>query len=225
MSGVTRVKICGVTSFEDALMAARAGADLLGLNFYPPSPRCLDADQARSICRQLRDSAGERCPVLAGVFVNEEPQRIAEICARAGLDCAQLSGDETPEMLEAVRELGLHAFKAIRPRSVDAAREEGRRHVVPGNAKGNLPSLLLDAWHPTLYGGSGEQAGDELAQVLVGDVPRLMLAGGLNAQNVGARVRALRPWGVDVASGVERAPGVKDAGMVRAFIAAVRGAA
>ena len=159
-------------------MAAHASADLLGLNFYPPSPRSLESKRARAICRQLRDSLGDRCPVLVGVFVNEESQRVAEICDKVGLDCAQLSGDETQETLLALRRRGVHAFKAIRPRNVDAAREEGQRLLVSGPADSHLPSLLLDAWHPTLYGGSGEQAGDELTRALVSEVPRLMLAGG-----------------------------------------------
>ena len=216
-----RVKICGVTSVDDALMAAQAGADMLGLNFYPESPRYLRLPRAQEMCEGLRGELGDSCPVLVGVFVNETPARIAEVCAQTGLDGAQLSGDETPDTLRAPELRGLGVFKSLRPRSVDEAQRDADRYSsAPGDE--NLPALLLDAWHPKLYGGSGALAGEEVAQALRQRVPRLMLAGGLNAGNVGERVRMLRPWGVDVAGGVERAPGVKDAGKVQAFVAAVR---
>lgn len=223
MNEYTRVKICGVTSAADALMAARAGADLLGLNFFSASPRYLTTGQAADICARLRSALGDQCPALVGVFVNETPARIAHICAQVGLDCAQLSGDEGPEALQ-VRELrAISAFKALRPRSEAEALTAAGRFTQHTPADERLPALLLDAWHPQLYGGSGEQASEKVARALLNQVPRLMLAGGLNADNVAERVRVLQPWGVDVASGVERAPGVKDEGKVRAFIAAAKG--
>lgn len=223
MSGATRVKICGVTTAAEALMAARAGADLLGLNFYPPSPRCITLAQAREICDQLGEELSDSRPLLVGVFVNEEPARIADICAGAGLDGAQLSGDETPDALLATSNQGTRVFKSLRPQSVAEARESAQQFLLPQAGDRLLPALLLDAWHPALYGGSGELAGADVFHALAGEVPRLMLAGGLNPENVAERVRALRPWGVDVASGVERAPGVKDPASVRAFIAAAKG--
>ena len=223
MNNRTRVKICGVTTAADALMAARAGADLLGLNFFAASPRCLTLPQAQEICTQLRDTLGDKCPVLVGVFVNETPAQIAEICARAGLDCAQLSGDEEPAMLHAPEMRGTHAFKSLRPRSVAEAQADAQRFATDTVFDERLPALLLDAWHPRLYGGSGAQASEAVARALLKKLPRIMLAGGLNAENVGERVRTLRPWGVDVASGVESAPGVKDADKTRNFIAAAKG--
>ena len=223
MSRDTRVKICGVTALADALLAARAGADMLGLNFFPDSPRYLLPVQAADICATLRAELAGNCPVLVGVFVNEAPQRMAAICAQVGLDGAQLSGDETPDDLRSPQLAGLHAFKSLRPRSVAGAQEQARRYCMSPNCAEELPALLLDAWHPDLYGGSGVQASEDVARTLIDQVPRLMLAGGLNPVNVGERVRALQPWGVDVASGVERAPGVKDAGKLRAFIAAAKG--
>lgn len=223
MNEYTRVKICGVTSAADALMAAKAGADLLGLNFFADSPRYLTAERASDICTRLREALGEQCPVLVGVFVNEPATRIAGICAQVGLDCAQLSGDEAPEALQAQELRDTSAFKALRPRSEAEALADAGRFTQNRSADARLPALLLDAWHPKLYGGSGEQASESVARALLKQVPRLMLAGGLNADNVGERVRSLRPWGVDVASGVEGTAGVKDADKVRAFIAAARG--
>lgn len=222
MSRYTQVKICGVTSVADALLAARAGADLLGLNFYRRSPRFLSLPQARAISAGLRDASGEQRPLLVGIFVNETPARIAQICAQVGLDSAQLSGDETPDMLCAPELRAVHVFKSLRPRTVVEAQTAAGHFATAAAAAARLPTLLLDAWHPGLYGGSGVQAGEDVARVLIRRVPRLMLAGGLDADNIGERLRALQPWGVDVASGVESAPGVKDADKVQAFITAVR---
>ena len=223
MSLDTRVKICGVTTAEDALAAARAGADMLGLNFYPPSPRCLTPQQAQDIAASLRAETGARCPTLVGVFVNEEASRVADICEEVGLDAAQLSGDEAPEALRAPALRQIAAFKSLRPRSADAAQADARLYDLGAVEDERLPSLLLDAWHPDLYGGSGEQTLDDVARAVQAVAPRLMLAGGLNPENVAERVRSLRPWGVDVASGVECAPGIKDAGKMRAFVAAAKG--
>ena len=204
-------------------MAARAGADLLGLNFFAASPRYLTLPQARDICTQLREALGDKCPVLVGVFVNEKPARIVKISAQAGLDCAQLSGDESPDIMHAPEMRGTRAFKSLRPRSVAEAQADAQRFTTHAAVDERLPVLLLDAWHPRLYGGSGAQACEAVARALLVQLQRLMLAGGLNAENVGERVRTLRPWGVDVASGVESAPGVKDADKTRAFIAAAKG--
>ena len=223
MSLATRVKICGVTTAGDAQAAARAGADMLGLNFYPPSPRCLTLQCAQEIARRLHSDLGDRCPALIGVFVNEDASRIADICEEVGLDAAQPSGDEGPELLRALALRQVPAFKSLRPRSAEAAQRDAQAYLLGEREDGHLPSLLLDAWHPDLYGGSGEQTPDDVARAVLAKVPRLMLAGGLNAENVAERVRSLGPWGVDVASGVENAPGVKDAGKMRAFIAAAKG--
>lgn len=221
MSLATRVKICGVTTAGDALAAARAGADMLGLNFYPPSPRCLTLQCAREIARRLRSDLGDRCPALIGVFVNEDASRIADIFEEVGLDAAQLSGDEGPEVLRALALRQVPAFKSLRPRSAEAAQWDAQAYLL-ADREDELPSLLLDAWHADLYGGSGEQTPDDVARAVLAKVPRLMLAGGLNPENVAERVRSLQTWGVDVASGVESAPGVKDAGKMRAFIAAAK---
>jgi phosphoribosylanthranilate isomerase len=217
---VTTIKICGVTTLEDALLCVEAGADILGLNFYPPSPRYVAPESARAITDGLRRTSGEACPLLVGVFANAGAREIARIVQVAGLDAAQLSGDETPA---ALADLGGRGFKAIRPRSRDEALVLAGRFLLkplPGDER--LPSLLVDAYHKDLYGGTGDQASVEVALAAKEIAPRLMLAGGLTPENVAGRVRAIRPWGVDVASGVERAPGVKDAARVRAFIAAVR---
>ncbi len=219
---MTRVKICGVTALENALLCAEAGADLFGLNFYPPSPRAITPEAARSLTDGLRAALGAACPVLVGVFVNARPAEIARIMAVAGLDAAQLSGDESAGTLAALEGRGI---KAIRPRDRAEALALTRSFLPHAAPDERLPALLLDAYHPALYGGTGEEASVEVARAVRALVPRLMLAGGLNPANVADRVRAIRPWAVDVASGVEGGqPGIKDPDRVRAFIAAVRAA-
>ncbi|RMF77541.1 MAG: phosphoribosylanthranilate isomerase [Chloroflexi bacterium] len=217
---MVRVKICGVTNYEDALIAAEAGADMLGLNFYKPSPRYIPPDEAATLCDHLRDELGNECPVLVGVFVNEVVGVVSAIMDQVGLDFAQLSGDESDEMAAELRGV---AFKSIRPRNKDEALDDTRYYMPHFPEDERVPSLLLDAYRPNLYGGTGEEASIEVAQAVKNEVPRLMLAGGLTPENVADRIAAIQPWGVDVASGVEL-PGdktKKDASRIRTFVEAV----
>ncbi len=217
---VVKVKICGITSLDDALLAARAGADLLGLNFYARSPRFIAVDSARDLCELLRAELGSQCPLLVGVFVNEVVGRISMTMEKVGLSFAQLSGEELVEMLRELRGIG---FKAIRPRTPAEALDDAAYFGQFALTDERIPSLLLDAHHPQLYGGTGEQAGDEVAIAVKARTPRLMLAGGLTPENVAARVAAVQPWGVDVASGVEGdTPGKKDRAKVEAFVQAAK---
>jgi phosphoribosylanthranilate isomerase len=218
---MTKVKICGVTTFEDALMAAEAGADMLGFNFYKKSPRYLSPEHAQPICDQLRTQLGDSCPILVGVFVNEVVGLISAITRKVGLNGAQLSGDESDAML---KELFGIAYKAIRPATLAQALDDVNyfRAVMPTNE--DFPSLLLDAYHPQLYGGTGEQASTDVALAVKAEIPRLMLAGGLTPENVAGRVQTIQPWGVDVASGVEveGQAGKKDSAKVHGFIRAAK---
>lgn len=214
-----KVKICGVTTLDDALAAAEAGADMLGLNFHKPSPRYIDPAAAQTLCDALRERLGAACPLLVGVFVNSSVGDISNVMNRVGLDAGQLSGDESVDMLRELRGL---AFKAIRPPNKVLALDDAAYYAPHFPTDERLPSLLLDAYHPGLYGGTGEQASTEVAVTVKDSVPRLMLAGGLTPENVADRVQAVQPWGVDVASGVESAPGVKDPEKVRALIVAAK---
>jgi len=230
------VKICGLTCLEDARCAVEAGADLLGFILYPKSPRYIPPAQIAPITAALRELAPE--VVTVGVFVNETPQAMARALDEAGLDLAQLSGDETPDHLRALQG---RAYKAVREAAhaaawlsagrspEDRSQESGVRSQETEYAIRNTqyeiqnrPELLLDANHPTLYGGSGMRADESLAAALSRQC-RLLLAGGLTPDNVADAIRVARPWGVDVSSGVERAPGHKDHAKVRAFIAAAKG--
>lgn len=205
---MVKVKICGITSMADALLAAAAGADLLGFNFYSLSPRFVEPELVREILQEL-SSAFQIVPV--GVFVNESAETIREIVAMIGVRMVQLHGDEPPEFC---RGLNLRVIKALRLASAADADQAASYEV---------DALLVDSKTPG-FGGSGVRPDWRLAERLARRFPRVLLAGGLNPANVAAAIAAVKPWGVDVASGVEKEPGRKDPDLVRRFIAAATAA-
>ena len=216
-----RVKICGLTNLADAQVAVEAGADLLGFIFYPKSPRYVVPEVVAGIIQGINDQRpttndqrpATTLPRFVGVFVNETVERIAQILALTWLDYAQLHGNESAEM---VAHFQGRAFKALRPTSADEA-FTGAAHFAPyGPSAG--PSLMVDAYDPSLYGGTGKTADWRMAAELAKQYPGLLLAGSLIPENVAEAIRVARPWGVDVSSGVEAAPGRKDHGKVRDFI-------
>lgn len=211
-----KVKICGIRTYEDALDSIEAGADMLGFNFYPDSPRYITpGDCMRMLVRlemALREDLADI--TLVGVFVNAGADFIHAVFRDCHLDRIQLSGDEPPELLE---QLGERAFKALRPPSMEAMEEAVRRYP----RRGLSPAWLLDTYRQGSYGGTGQTMDWAMARKLAREAP-ILLAGGLHADNVVEAIQQVSPWGVDVASGVESEPGVKDPRKVRAFIRAVR---
>jgi phosphoribosylanthranilate isomerase len=198
-----RIKICGVTRLEDALDAARLGADALGFNFWPGSKRHLTAADARRIVSRLPPFV---TPV--GVFVNQSEDEMRAIATESGIQVFQLHGDEPPELCS---RLPLPVVKAI---PVDQVRTLSKLLSY------EVQAFLLDT--PSRgYGGSGEPFDWSLAEG-VSEVAPVILAGGLTPENVADAVRKVRPWAVDVASGVESSPGVKDAARMSRFVTAVR---
>ena len=207
---MTLVKICGITNLDDALACVEAGAGILGFNFYPKSPRHVAPPDARRIAEQLPASV-----LTVGVFVNEEsPARVEEIAARAGVAAVQLHGDEPAAYCRALR--SRLVIKALRV-AADFAPESALSY--------ETRAVLLDAYSKDLYGGTGDVCDWSAARRVRALVPRLFLAGGLGPENVAEAVRAVAPYAVDACSRLERAPGLKDAARVRAFVAAVRQAA
>lgn len=204
---MTKIKICGIKTVTDALAAMDAGADLIGFNFYRKSPRYVEVGMCRNIMSVVRQIGRVTC---VGVFVNAPVAEIHATMETLGLSLAQLHGDETPEMLSA---LDGKAFKAFR----------GIPENINGFERNDAPAFLVDAAVKGVYGGSGVTADWSAAAELAKQYP-LLLAGGLTPGNVADAVRQVRPWGVDVASGVESAPGEKDAKKMKAFISAVRSA-
>jgi phosphoribosylanthranilate isomerase len=212
------VKICGITVLEDGLAALDAGAEMLGFNFYHGSPRFVAPDACDALVSALRRGGAPFTAV--GVFVNQPPAEVRRIMALCDLDLAQLSGDEPPEDLV---EIGAgRAFKAIRA-SGPSALEAASRYVNPLRA--SPPAILVDAAAGAgQYGGTGLSADHRTARMLASEYA-LLLAGGLRPDNVADAVRQVRPWGVDVASGVESSPGRKDPEKMRVFVRSARNAA
>lgn len=202
----TRIKICGITNVEDALQAVAVGADALGFVFYAKSPRFVTPHEVQKIIAELPPFV-----TTVGLFVNESIPRIRRTMAAARLDVVQLHGDEQPEdcLIEPLR-----VIKALRVK--DAATLEGADRY-------QVSALLLDAWNDDHYGGTGLSFDWQLAKRVTGKRP-LILAGGLNQENIIDAVRQVNPYAVDVSSGVELSPGKKDHQKVAEFICRVRNA-
>ncbi len=204
---MTRIKICGITSIDDALAAARAGADAIGLVFADKSPRRLELAQAAGIVAALPPFVS-----TVALFVNPEASRVEAVLREVRPDLLQFHGEEPAGFC---RSFGVPYLKAARVRpGVDLLQYAADY----ADARG----LLLDAYSSHAHGGTGERFDWNL---IPADLPKpLILAGGLNADNVAEAVRQTRPWAVDVSSGVEAAPGRKDAGKIAAFMNEVRNA-
>jgi phosphoribosylanthranilate isomerase len=200
----TRIKICGITRVEDARVAVAAGADAVGLVFYAPSPRNVGLDAARAIIAAIPPFV-----TVVGLFVDPAQEQVESVLRRCSLGLLQFHGDEAPGFCGGFR---LPYIKAARVRA-DA---DLVQYLTPYHA---AQGWLLDAYHDRLYGGTGETFDWKL---IPRDLDRpVILSGGLTPENVGAAVRQVRPWAVDVSSGVEAAKGIKDAAKIAAFIAGV----
>jgi phosphoribosylanthranilate isomerase len=212
---VFRIKICGITTVEDALLAAEAGADAIGLNFYDKSPRYVTAARAKEICDALPAGVAK-----VGVFVNSLPKGIIATVNRVGLTAVQLHGDEGPDFIAALGKLPI--IKAFRCKESTL---DGVNAFLDLCGESSQPiAVLLDAHAPGNYGGSGQVldwAGLARERNKLLGLP-LILAGGLTPQNVAQAVSLARPDAVDTASGVESAPGKKDPDKVRDFVAAAK---
>jgi len=204
---MVKVKICGITNWSDARRAVEAGADFLGFNFYRQSSRYIAPAAARRIVQRLPEKVAS-----VGVFVNEPEQEMLAIARRVGLDYVQLHGDETAEMVSRLRR-SVRVIKAIRVRS--------SFRVAQLATFRRASSILLDGFDSRLRGGTGKSFNWKLAKS-AGRKRQIFLAGGLTPENAAEAVSAVRPFAIDVCSGVESRPGKKDATRMRALVAAVR---
>jgi phosphoribosylanthranilate isomerase len=203
----TKVKICGITNAPDAQSAIEAGADALGFIFYEKSPRYVPLKQAAEIAKSWQ-------PLImrVGVFVNPAEEFVLNAIAECGLTMLQFHGDEPPEFCT---QFGLMSMKAFRVHGPE---------TLPEIPKYQTDAYLLDAYSSTTLGGTGEKFNWDLAVEAQKFGKPIFLAGGLTAENVAGAIRKVRPFGVDVSSGVESAPGKKDHAKVKAFIAAAKSA-
>jgi phosphoribosylanthranilate isomerase len=201
----TKVKICGITNLADALAAVEAGADALGLNFYEKSPRHISLKTAAEIANQLQPFV-----MRVGLFVNAPEELVTRAIGECSLSLLQFHGDEPPDFCT---QFGLMSMKAFRIRDVETLKE------IPSY---QTDAYLLDAYSPEARGGTGEKFNWDLAVEAQKFGKPVFLAGGLTPENVADAVRKVKPFGVDVSSGVESSPGKKDHAKLRAFVAAVR---
>lgn len=201
----TRIKFCGLTRPEDAVAAVALGADALGLVFYLGSSRAVTPEQGAAICRALPPFV-----TVVGLFVNPTAQAVSDICQRVPLNLLQFHGDETPEFCE---QFQLPYIRALRVRDAAMVAQGFRDYA---SAQG----LLVDAWSPQQYGGTGHSFNWDLLPA-ARPLP-LILAGGLSSVNVADAVRQVRPWAVDVSGGIEDAPGLKSIERMQTFVSEVR---
>jgi phosphoribosylanthranilate isomerase len=207
LATMTRVKVCGITTLDDARLAAQYGADAVGLVFAE-SPRKVSVEEAREIAAALPDGI-----LKVGVFVDAEPAEVLRLAARVELDYAQLHGNESPEVVATVRNRGLKVMKAFRVQG--AASLEAMRHY-------EADLFLLDAYSERVQGGTGERFDWVLAKSLKGH-GNIVISGGLTPENVREAIRFFEPYGVDASSSLEDGPGKKSAERVRRFISAAKG--
>lgn len=206
---MAKVKICGITNMEDALLCEEVGADALGFNFYPKSPRYINPENARVIVEALAGSV-----LTIGVFVDAKLDEIADIARTAGLGSVQLHGNETREFARQVRDdLNIPVIKAFRV-STDFKPEDVLQF--------DVDAILLDAYSPYLHGGTGETFDWEIARKVREIFPKMYLAGGLSPANVHSAIREITPYAVDACSSLEISPGNKDTEKVRLFIEEAR---
>ncbi len=207
----TAVKICGITTGDQATAIVEAGADALGINFWPKSKRYIAIEKAQPWLRELEDSV----PRVA-VTVNASDDEIRTLIDSGVIDWIQLHGDETPDRVKSLTQQGCPVFKAMGVKD--------RKLLETASQYASL-TLLLDAYAPVEYGGSGETMDWSLGFEAVNRWPerQIILAGGLTPDNVAEAIQQVKPAGVDVASGVESSPGIKDLDLVRSFIEAAHG--
>ena len=205
---MTLVKICGITNLEDALAAVAAGADILGFNFYKPSPRYITPQAAREIIERL-----PRAVLTVGVFVNEDsPEAVLDIANRAAIKALQLHGDESPDYC---RELATktHVIKTL------AVSDTFNPELAQSY---EVDAIMLDTRDPRLRGGTGRVFDWSIARQVSELVPKLYLAGGLSPENVADAINTVHPYAVDACSALEDRPGIKNPERMRAFVDAVR---
>jgi len=214
---LVKIKFCGITNLQDACNAVEAGADMLGFNFYSKSPRYIPLPDCQRIIQGVRGLYRERAAeiMMVGIFVNESFSAVDGMMKQCQLDLVQLSGDETPDY---VQEFGDKAIKVIRETGSESFIRIAERYP----QRRNPPAFVLDATVIGEYGGTGKTIDWNRAAEIAAVMP-VLLAGGLYPGNVQRAIELVKPWGVDVASGIESSPGKKDPDLMKKFVSETRG--
>ena len=212
---MVKIKICGITNFEDAVAATEAGADMLGFNFYRPSSRYIEPDLVREIVARLRSDSQNRSITMVGVFVDESIDSLVRIVNEVSLDAVQLHGDESPEFCAELK--SFVPDKAI----IKALRVNGS--FDPRSASlYSVQAIMLDAFHEQLRGGTGRVIDWDIAKTVRDLIPQLWLSGGLSPENIAEAISRVQPFAVDACSSLESSPGRKDHVRMMEFVRAVR---
>ena len=212
---MVKIKICGITNFEDAVAATEAGADMLGFNFYRPSSRYIEPDLVREIVARLRSDSQNRSITMVGVFVDESIDSVVRIVNEVRLDAVQLHGDESPEFCAELK--SFVPDKAI----IKALRVNGS--FDPRSASlYSVQAIMLDAFHEQLRGGTGRVIDWDIAKTVRDLIPQLWLSGGLSPENIAEAISRVQPFAVDACSSLESSPGRKDHVRMMEFVRAVR---
>src|SRR5260370_852238 len=216
---MTLIKICGITNLEDARAAIEAGADMLGFNFYRPSPRFIEPSHAREIIEELEFELqnSPKVAMMVGVFVNEgSPEALVRIAEESGIYAAQLHGDESAEYCRTVKRIWRDALLIIKALRVDANFDPQKAGTYEADA------IMLDSFHSQLWGGTGQVIDWSVARRAREILPCLFLAGGLSPENVAEAINEVQPFAVDACSALESLPGRNDPELMKAFVRAVR---
>ena len=214
---MTKLKICGLKDYDSANVAVESGADFLGFVFVPGARRCLEMKHAKKVIEKLKKTHGDKLPNLVGLFANQTIERVNKIVHNLNLDLVQLCGDETHEYVKAIDVPTIKQVKVVEYEQFDNSISKLRERVELALSYGSM--VVLDKYEVNSYGGTGKTFNWDIAAELSGTY-NLILAGGLNCDNVVEAISKVAPWGVDVSSGIET-DGIKDEGKIRKFSASV----
>ena len=214
---MTKLKICGLKDYDSANIAIESGADFLGFVFVPGASRCLEINHAKKIIEKLKIKHTDRLPNLVGLFANQTIGRVNKIVNNLNLDLAQLCGDETHEYVKAIDIPTIKQVKVVEYNQLDISIAKVREQVESILSYGSM--IVLDKYESSSYGGTGKKFNWDIAAELSGTY-NLILAGGLNCDNIVDAISQVAPWGVDVSSGIETG-GIKDESKIRKFSASV----
>ena len=214
---MTKLKICGLKDYDSANIAIESGADFLGFVFVPGARRCLEINHAKKIIEKLKIKHTDKLPNLVGLFANQTIGRVNKIVNNLNLDLAQLCGDETHEYVKAIDIPTIKQVKVVEYNQLDISIAKVREQVESILSYGSM--IVLDKYESSSYGGTGKKFNWDIEAELSGTY-NLILAGGLNCDNISDAISKVNPWGVDVSSGIET-NGIKDADKIRKFSASV----